>query len=38
VSDEFGDGYNDVDHAARLVSMAQDVQMGRHARALNFPE
>jgi hypothetical protein len=25
VSDEFGDGYGYVDHAARLVSMAQDV-------------
>jgi hypothetical protein len=25
VSDEFGDGYDYVDHAARLVSMAQDV-------------
>jgi hypothetical protein len=25
VSDEYGDSYNDVEHAARLVSMAQDV-------------
>jgi hypothetical protein len=25
VSDEYSDGYDHVDHAARLVSMAQDV-------------
>jgi hypothetical protein len=30
--DEFGDAYGDVDHAARLLSMAQDVL----ARAVVF--